>query len=196
MITLAQDYYELLKNIQNNHILTATHMPSDEPLINIDLNSRVIQLPVEFQDFLSVEKDHRAETVYFKTDRYFDGVDLNDTTVIIEYVNAAKESRIYPVTLKDIVTEPGKIFFAWCIGGEATKVAGTIRFAVRFYSVDQVKAIFSYSLNTIPCEGIILHGMDNIGQSEDYDFPATVIEGIYAELDKVKKKETLWINLP
>ena len=33
----------------------------------IDLNKRTIDVP----ECLSVEKDHRAETIYFKVDRYF-----------------------------------------------------------------------------------------------------------------------------
>jgi hypothetical protein len=84
-----------------------------------------------------MERDHYAETVYFSVDRYFEDVDLFRTVIVVEYIDAAGEnSRIFPVALKDIDSEPGKIIFAWCIGNEATRVAGTIKFAVRFYLVN------------------------------------------------------------
>ena len=195
MKVLAAEYYELLKQIQDNSISIITPIPSDEPFIEVDLNSRCIVLPPEFKDFLSVERDHRAETVYFRMDRYFDDIDLANVTGVIEYVNAAGEGRIYPITLKDSISQAGKILFAWCIGGEATKLAGNISFAVRFYSVDPDQASFTYNLNTIPAIGIILHGMELVDDNETYDYPAAVISQIYDEIEKAKNKKLYWTDL-
>ena len=47
---------------------------------------------------------------------------------------------------QDWTTNPGHIRFAWVLGNEATKTVGTLKFAVRFYSVDQQEKIFTYSL--------------------------------------------------
>jgi hypothetical protein len=48
-------------------------MPLDEPLFEIDANSRSIAVPSEFsRNGVGVKGDHQAETLYFRVDRYFD----------------------------------------------------------------------------------------------------------------------------
>ena len=130
--------------------------------INVNLDTREIQLPEEMQDFLSVEKDHRAEMLYFEVDRYYEDVDLFHTTCIIEYVNALNQARIYPVTLFDIdsKSKEGKMLFAWCIGNEATLEAGTLRFIVHFYTVNLETESYIYSLHTKECVGQIAYGLE------------------------------------
>lgn len=196
---LANDYYETLLDIQKNYRSANLKFPlytteGDEivnvqPLIDIDLNKREIILPPEYQDFLSMERDHYAENVYFRVDRYFEDVDLFRTVIVVEYIDAAGEnSRIFPVALKDINSEPGKIIFAWCIGNEATRVAGTIKFAVRFYLVNQQEKKFDYNLNTQPQYGNILHGMDEIDWQEEYadKFTPSIVEELLAAIETAK----------
>lgn len=200
MAVLAQGYWEQLKHIQNNQGKEVTKIPSTEPFIEINLDSREVKLPLELQDFLSIEKDHRAETIFFRVDRYFDDVDLTTTTIVVEYVNAIGQSRIYPVILQDWTSQPGKILFGWCLGKQATRYAGTIKFAVHFYSVDQEKHMFTYSLNTLPAEGTILYGIsgdtaeeDNDEQDyNDYEFASETIEDI---LQTVNDNRVRWIDV-
>ena len=46
-------------------------LPLDEPMFEIDANTRKIAVPEEFKaNGLSVQGDHLAETVYFVIDRY------------------------------------------------------------------------------------------------------------------------------
>jgi len=66
----------------------------------------------------------------------------------VEYTNAANESRISPILVKDIISEPDSIIMGWCIHGDATKKAGTIKFALRFYSINLDTYEFVYSLRT------------------------------------------------
>ena len=69
MITTQEEYYHLLYRIQeNNAPTTAILLPSTERTYYIDLNKREIEAP----EFLSVEHDHTAETLYFVVDRYYD----------------------------------------------------------------------------------------------------------------------------
>ena len=159
-IALAKEYYEQLSDIQATVSSVLTVVPASEPKIDIDLDSREITFPEEYKSFLSVATDHRAETVYFRVDRYFDGVD--------------------PVIIKDLTSEAGKIIFGWCIGGEATKSAGTIKFSVRFYQVNPTTRSFSYSLSTIPIENTILNGIGNVSESEIYEYDSTLIEEIFS----------------
>ena len=107
MITNPKEYLELLYLIQDrNNLITTINrippmpMPSTETILKVDLNKRTVEAPA----FLSLEKDHRAETIFFEVDRYFGSVDLAQTTCIIQYQNNKKESRIYPVPYYDTVS--------------------------------------------------------------------------------------------
>ena len=164
MITDSHDYEEMLWRIQNNTPpRKALLLPKDEKIFDIDLNTRKINVP----KFLSVAKDHEAETIYFKFDRYFDYIDLTSKACVIQYINAKGDSYIYPVPYYDTQTlvNEGKVIIPWCIQGAATEEAGTIKFAIRWYEVNAEKRI-SYSFNTLIAEGKILEGQHTIDNPE------------------------------
>ena len=80
MITTPEEYLQFLHLIQNNNIWTEEILlPTNERIYEIDLNSRKIQAP----EFLSVETDHRAETIYFKVNRHFDQYDLLNSVCLV-----------------------------------------------------------------------------------------------------------------
>ena len=61
MITTVEDYYGLLYKVQDqNPPNTAIRLPSDEPVYEIDLDSRTVEAP----DFVSVSKDHYSEIIF------------------------------------------------------------------------------------------------------------------------------------
>ena len=74
MVTGSAEYKKYLATMANSYnppnILI--RIPAEEPIYNIDLNTRVVEAP----KFLGVEADHEAELIYFMVDRYFDSVDL------------------------------------------------------------------------------------------------------------------------
>lgn len=158
MITNAQDYESALWEIQSSaHTRKALLLPKDEKIYDIDLNSRKISVP----KFLSVAKDHEAETIYFKFDRYYDYIDLTTKACVIQYVNANGESFIYPVPYYDVETfaYENKVIIPWCIQGKATEKAGTVKFAVKWYSINENKKV-TYTFNTLVAEGQILKGQN------------------------------------
>lgn len=164
MVTNSQDYNEMLWQIQSNAPTTkAILLPKDEEIYEIDLNSRSISVP----KFLSVEKDHQAETLYFQFDRYYDHTDLTTKCCVIQYTNAAGKSYIYPVPYYDIETLQsfGKVIIPWCIQGAATEESGTVKFAISFYSVD-VNHKINYCLNTLVASGEILNGQNTSDLSD------------------------------
>ena len=74
MITAREDYLDLLYRVQDpNRQDKIIKLPADEPIYEIDLDSRTIKAP----KFLSVEYDHNSETIYFSVDRFFDNIDLS-----------------------------------------------------------------------------------------------------------------------
>lgn len=183
MITTPQDYYSKLYLIQDtNKPVIATLLPSDEKMFNIDLNTRKIETPT----YLSIEKDHLAETIYFVVDRYYDNIDLTNTTCVIQYINASNEARFYAVPFMDIQTLEGKIIFPWCIEGEATKKSGNIQYSVKFYHTfkdEEGNILFDFNLNTLVARSKILSGLDTMKNNADYNYIASEIEEALSKID-------------
>lgn len=187
MITTPKEYYSYLHLIQmENPPKLAKLLPSDEKIYQVDLNTRKIEAP----EFLSVEADHQSETIYFEIDRYFDSTDLANTIGVIQYVNADGEGRIYHIPFFDIITkkEEDKMLFPWCIEGEATKTAGTVQYAIKFYLLDEEGKHFIYDLNTLVSSSKVLHGMNVLPNNEDYNYPAETVEQIISYLTRVENK--------
>lgn len=202
MITTPEEYLAKLYQIQDNNLPTiALLLPGDEAIYNIDLNQRTIETP----EFLSVNTDHFAETIYFKVDRYFDNMDLTKTVCIIQYENDSALNAdgdpaggfAYLVPFYDIThfQKENKILIPWAIGGPATAAAGNITFAIRFYKYNADGALI-YNLNTLPATSKILHGMNVITEeNENFIIPTDTVSQIYAEINTIKNANDLyWID--
>lgn len=163
MITNVSEFKQRLQSIQQNSSIVYTTLPSSEPRLVIDANSREISIPVEF-DFLAVKNDHKAETIYFEIARYFDNIDLSQHTCVIQWTNQSDEG-ISPCTEMDVDTFDGKIIFGWEITSDCTRHAGTIRFSVRFYTIDEI-GNFEYNFNTLPAESKVLDTLNSYGEKE------------------------------
>ena len=163
MITEPSEFRQRLQEIQNSVKITFAHLPSNEPRFIIYANSREINIPFEFS-FLGVIGDHKAETIYFEIDRYFDDVDLSEHTCVIQFINKNPQTLkfnegLYPVTTMDVNSIDGKIIFGWNIMNDATQIAGDIHFSIRFYSIDSNNK-FTYNFNTLTANSIILDTLD------------------------------------
>ena len=163
MITEPSEFRQRLQEIQNSVEVTYAHLPSNEPRFIIDANSREINIPFEFS-FLGVIGDHKAETIYFEIDRYFDDEDLSAHTCVIQFINKNPKTfkfneGLYPVTTMDVNSIDGKIIFGWNIMNDATQIAGDIHFSIRFYSIDSNNK-FTYNFNTLTANSIILDTLD------------------------------------
>jgi len=182
MIISTEEYYKYLAYIQSNNRPTIAILPSSEKVYNIDLKTRQIETP----EYLSVEHDHKSETVYFKVDRFFDYMDLSQTVCIVQYVTADNKARIYAVPFYDVTSyaDEEKMLIPWCIDGGATAVAGTVQYSIRFYKVDEVGQQFIYNLNTRPTKSKVLYGMDVQKINHDYDLAPTVYDEIIQKLDE------------
>ena len=145
-------------NPYNNKPILSIILPSDERTFDVDLSKREIYVPT----FLSVEKDHRAETVYFLVDRYYEQKDLADACCMIEFINAAGEGGFYPVPFYDISTYKieGKMLIPWNIEGIVTRAAGPVQFALRFYQLNETGQSFVYNVRTKVAQAEVLSGLD------------------------------------
>lgn len=199
---------------KNGKFIKATTYDKDtfyynEPIYAIDLNHRSIDAP----QFLSVEYDHNAETIYFSVDRFFDNVDLSTMFCVVQYQNAnpdkSKNGYIYPVPYFDITTKASenKMLFQWAIEGPATAYSGKVTFSIKFYKISSVTIdnidgtsnnlkVYDYVLNTQPSTSEVLHGFDILATSENYYFEATEVEKIYQEIETIRRSNDLyWIIL-
>ena len=130
------EYLDTLFDIQENNPPKLAEMFFANDYHDIDLKTRKIDSP----EYLSILKDHKAENIYFRIDRFCDYMDLSTTTCIISYKNK-KGSGIYVVPYYDIISFRGdinegtvdKLVFPWCIDGKASAVSGNIEYAIRFY---------------------------------------------------------------
>lgn len=212
MITSAEEYWSMLYRIQTENAPDlALLLPREEKILNVDLESRVIEAP----EFLSVETDHRAETIYFKCPRFYDNIDLATTTCIIQYINAAGEGRLYVVPFYDVQTfskydpETGVdepvMLFPWLIEGDATKAAGEVKYAIRFYKMNG-STLLTYNLNTLVATSKVLHGMDNEAiykelnaDAQDLDIDANYLQRYLDEIQEqirvANERDLYWLVL-
>ena len=149
---------------------------------------------------MSVATDHRAATVYFEADRFYDNVDLTKMTFAVEYINADKEGFIYPVIDFDLTTfaSEGKMIFGWKIGHDITKKAGTIQFMVHAFQVDPATHKYRYSLHTEPCSAIILPTLNidkELGLEDMYGIEATEVQDLFSRLQQLEQKAVVWNDL-
>ena len=167
MITTSTEYAEKLWLLQSRTPPRKAILPKAEKIYNIDLKTRQIDSP----EFLSVLKDHNAESIYFSVPRFLDYMDLAETTCVIQYKLPNGKAGMYQVPFYDITTynAPGaeKLIFPWLLSGEVTSFTGDIEYSIRFFSVEDItvnpsekKFRFLYNLNTLPAIGKILYGMD------------------------------------
>lgn len=215
MITTQEEYNRLLYKIQDeNAQTTAILLPSTERIFEIDLNSRKIEAP----EFLSVAHDHRAETLYFVVDRYFDHWDLSKSTCVIQYINANNESYIYSPPYYDVETLgdefENKMIIPWNISGAVTTYPGDVTFSFRFYHIDPYSVAqtyiddngnehipegetkFVYNLETLPATSKVLYGIGTeILNEEYYEIAPSEVLNIYQKIDEINKRNVYWIDV-
>lgn len=192
-ITTLKQLYE----IQTKNAPSNVYLPLVENTYDIDLKTREIHGP----NFISVQRDHKSEIIYFKIDRYFDYMDLANTICIIEYIipgDKEKIPHIYVVPFYDTTKymNENKMIFPWSVGGSATLQSGTIEYAIRFFKIDGEgkNAKLVYNLNTLPTKSKILNSIESDEEimKAEYDIPVEAYEELLYQL---KNNRTYWTIL-
>ena len=134
-------------------------LPLDEPMFEIDANTRKIEVPTDFRaNGISVQGDHLAETVFFVIDRYFDWTDLSaDTNIYINWKMGQESGRTKHFILNTELL-PGYIVFGWPIDKIVTAKGGSLQFAVEFNKKENDNII--YRFNTLPANVNIKDGLN------------------------------------
>lgn len=158
MTVSPQEYNSVISRLINpNEFINMFRIPEDEPIYEIDLNTRRINAP----QFLSVITDHNAEIVWFKVDRFFGNIDLYSSTCWIQYINADKEQYTYAAPLIVASLEYGndQLLIPWVISREVSKSEGEIQFSIQFFKLSEDKNRFLHILNTEPAKSKVLQGL-------------------------------------
>lgn len=161
-ISSLNEYFAAIEDLAQID-LKFTILPLDEETFDIDANTRTITVPPSFKHGVGVKGDQVAEIIYFKIDRYFDATDLNTQNIYIEWENAKGEQGLSKEYVRDITTDPDHIIFGWPLAAQITEYAGSVKFAVRFYSFKDPTAVekeIVYSFATQPQTIMINNTMD------------------------------------
>lgn len=129
-------------------------LPLDEPMFEINANTREIQVPRDSWTH-GVKGDEIAEVLFFRINRYFDTTDLAQMNIAIEWNNGSEvgstESFIKYVE-EDSKDKDLKIIFGWPLDSKITSNASTVRFSIHFYQAGENTNQYVYSFHTLPQE--------------------------------------------
>lgn len=163
MITNSDEFNLRLNEIQNGNTTNRMINPSTEPIVFIDSNGRLIDENNVLDQFVTIENDTNAETIYFAIDRYFDNVDLSTKNILIKYQNSFNE--LYFDDAVDIhieiINNSEKVVFGWKITHQATVVSGILKIQIMIYSYNDDNYTFDYVFNTQIKEKTIYEGLNN-----------------------------------
>lgn len=179
-ITSIHEYLDALSEVDshgipvrqdpNNYNLLRLPVEEDEPLFEINANTREITIPEPFKkNGLTVQGDKLAEIIYFKMARFFDMMDLyrfanqgvqssniaDGPHTYIEWQNLNSKNPDYErgVDFAYAMTcDDNYIYFGWPLADYVSGDAGQIQFAVRFLEVDHGKVVYNYSTKIAQCE--------------------------------------------
>lgn len=179
-ITTLEEYFSWIRNL-GNISKKYTVLPLDEDHFEINANTRAINIPASFKkNGVAVQGDDLAEVLYFKIDRYFDYMDLNNCDIYIQWETpkAADGTTIKsasPAYIRDIESEPGKLIFGWALSDAITANSGTLKFSVRFFQwedPENVKAggdkIIAYSFSTLTAQVLIQPSINFNPEKDEY----------------------------
>ena len=206
-LTTDNSYLALLAGLQAS-VTSLEHRTNLDQvhLFTIDLNTRSISAPPEFQDFIGVVGEHKSETLTFQCDRYYDTVDLSRMMIVVEYINADGEGRVSPILMRDYSTFEDKIIFDWVIDSAMTGSAGIVQFDVRFYMIgaklDEGGSPLVYSLRTLPYVSKVVNTLPLDMQRFELEYKeqfATELEALLAETrvleDQISSIHVYWNDL-
>lgn len=180
-ITTLEEYFSWLRNLSNID-KKYTVLPLDEEHFEINANTRAINIPASFKkNGIAVQGDDLAEVLYFKIDRYFDYMDLNNTDIFIQWetpkdANGNVIKSVSPAYIRDIESEPGKLIFGWAISDAVTGTSGALKFSVRFFQwEDEDKAtqedgekVLAYSFSTLTASVTIQPSINFNPETDEY----------------------------
>ena len=187
-ITNLNEYFQALPalvQLKNGKYFTI--LPLDEPVFEINADTRNIKIPDELKN-AGVAGDWGAEILYFLIDRYFDAQDFgaSNMKVGIEWriknTDGETVDGISNAYLTDLTMYKDKVLVGWPLAGAITEQAGVVEFSVRFYEIiedENGKENIAYSFSTLPAKITISKTLNlDVVNEEPYDINDEVLKRI------------------
>lgn len=138
--------------------LLGTISETDDEILVIDLNTRIISIPATLT-VLGVESDDDVKRIQFKVPRYCGEFDLSTFQIQINFENARGLGDIYP-TEDDEVTDDGNfITFSWLVDRTAFLYPGDVKFSICMKLFD-AKGVVIKEFNTTYATLPVLKGLE------------------------------------
>lgn len=179
-ISTLEEYFSWLQNLGDEKLggdRKYTILPIDEDHFEINANTRAINIPASFKkNGVAVQGDDLAEVLYFKIDRYFDYMDLNNCEIYIQW-ETPKDAQgktiksVSPAYIRDIASEPGKLIFGWALSDAITANSGNLKFSVRFFQWDTTESgekTLAYSFSTLTAQVLIQPSINFNPETDEY----------------------------
>ena len=179
-ISTLEEYFSWLQNLGDEKLggdRKYTILPIDEDHFEINANTRAINIPASFKkNGVAVQGDDLAEVLYFKIDRYFDYMDLNNCDIYIQWetpkdADGKTIKSVSPAYIRDIASEPGKLIFGWALSDAITANSGSLKFSVRFFQwkdTDDGKKTLAYSFSTLTAQVLIQPSINFNPEKDEY----------------------------
>ena len=145
-------------------------LPLDEPCLEVNANSRDIEIPAEFKKYgVSVQGDVIAETLYLRIDRFFDSMDFLETEAYIQWKlkDGTEGASVIPYIDYKSEHSAGKLILVWPLTGAITAQEGNVQFALRFLKRKGTEIVYSW--NSLPCTLTIKKALNPEVSYAEYD---------------------------
>ena len=169
--TSLEQYFTRLGTLINkaNNPIKYLMLPLDEPCLEVDANTRIIDIPANFKKYgAGVQGDVIAETLFLRIDRFFDSMDFLETEAYIQWKLADGTEGASKIPYMDYESEHylGKLILVWPLTDKVTAQEGNVQFSLRFIKRQADK--ISYSWNSVPATITIKKALnpDAVGYSE------------------------------
>lgn len=187
----------------NSNEQTRSISHSDRTPLVIDNDLRTIRVPNDYVFGVFNDKDVLA--VPFEMPRYYDGLDLSEFSIQINYVSADETGDIYEVPSSEIEISESTVYFKWLLGSGVFLSNGNVTFVVCLRQMNQNGEILN-EYNTTIAKGLVLEGLE----VEDAEDPTqygilvrmrdllsraeTAVEGVILESDRLDAVENVAAN--
>ena len=161
---------ELLESLTESGTMTYAVDSEYEPHIIIGAD-RTVTVPKMLQR-LAVQYDHDVETVTFDCPRYWDGLDMSEMSVWINYKRADKEKGCYRAN--NVVpdeSDESMMHFDWTVSRNVTEAKGPIVFLVCIRKTDEDDNEVNHWNSELCLDCYISEGLECSDQSVLIEYP-------------------------
>lgn len=174
---------ELLNSLADATPSLQSANPETEPHIVIS-NDRVVTVPKELQR-IAVQYDHDVETVTFDCPRYWDGLDMSELRIYINYMRRDREVGCYLARNVAVDTTDSTIMhFDWTISRHVSLVVGELKFLVCIKKGDSDGNEVNHWNSELNTEMYISEGLE-VGETFLEAYPDVILQW-ESEVQEVK----------